>query len=344
MQDLKEFNPTEAALHSLVEKTQKITASDLSDKAQMEEVRVNRIELKKARVAIEKQGEKYREDAVAYSKGVIAKVKELISIIEPEEDRLKQIEAQAKQNAEIAEIKAVVPDRIIRIAEIDPDYNIQEQMVTIESLSHTAFDTFLNNILSNKNERESVRLKEESDRVEAQKAENERKEREIAQAEEDRLEAIRIEGEQKRLKERADRDQHRSNVLFDLGFLLRDGVFEYLDLNIIASHIFESSDEAWVASLDTFKESVNSSKVRAEEARKKELDEAEEKGKEIERTRVLKEQADNKERIRREHDELEATKRYQKFLDTNAYDPKTDYLIIEPKTITLYRKVGLYKK
>ena len=109
--DIERFDPTKEVLQQLVLKTQSITATDLKDKAQLEVVKQNRIELKKARVQIEKTGKAMRDDANAYSKAVIAKEKELIGIISPEEDRLKAIESEAEELAIREERMKKLPER-----------------------------------------------------------------------------------------------------------------------------------------------------------------------------------------------------------------------------------------
>ncbi len=94
--DLIKFDPTVDTLHKIIEKTSKITATDLSDEAQLAVVKENRIQLRDARITIEKQGKSMREDALKYQKDVIAREKELLAIILPEEDRLADIEHEAK--------------------------------------------------------------------------------------------------------------------------------------------------------------------------------------------------------------------------------------------------------
>lgn len=80
-----------------------------------------RMELKNARLAIEKTGKAAREDAQAFARAVIAEEKRLVGIIGPEEERLQAIqtgyerqqeaERQALERAE-AERKAAIQKRI----------------------------------------------------------------------------------------------------------------------------------------------------------------------------------------------------------------------------------------
>lgn len=94
--DIEKFDPTVEELKKIVDVTREIVKVDLKDPKQIQVVRENRIALRDARVNIEKRGKEMRADALAFQKKVIAKEKELIGIIEPEEDRLAKIEEEAK--------------------------------------------------------------------------------------------------------------------------------------------------------------------------------------------------------------------------------------------------------
>lgn len=86
------------------------TISELKNKDGREQCHSMAMQLKSARVAIEKAGKTAREDAQAFSKAVIAEEKRLIGIIEPDEQRLIQLrdgwdkareaEKRAKEEAE----------------------------------------------------------------------------------------------------------------------------------------------------------------------------------------------------------------------------------------------------
>jgi len=80
------FDETRAALLPLVEASARIVG--ITNGAGYAEAQAARMKLKSTRVEIEKRGKAAREDATAFSKAVIAKEKELIGVIAPEEDRL----------------------------------------------------------------------------------------------------------------------------------------------------------------------------------------------------------------------------------------------------------------
>lgn len=108
------FDQRKAELAALAESSKRIT--EIRDQVSRDECHGARMQLKTARVAIEKIGKAAREDAQAFSKAVIAKEKELIGVISPEEERLqalqsewddaRQAEKDAIREAEEARIRA----------------------------------------------------------------------------------------------------------------------------------------------------------------------------------------------------------------------------------------------
>lgn len=113
---------TEIDLRALAVKNASIVK--VVDKAGRDQAHGAAMELKRARVGIQKTGDEAREDAKNYSKAVVAEVKRLVAITEPEETRLVGLrdawddeqarikaEEEAKEKARIAAIQT-------RIAEI----------------------------------------------------------------------------------------------------------------------------------------------------------------------------------------------------------------------------------
>src|SRR4051812_11240258 len=93
--EIEKFSPTKAELTKLLEASKVLNLPDLFDQAQLRKVKDARINLRDARVAITKTGKSLREDALKFQKAVIAKEKEFIAIIEPEETRLADFEDAA---------------------------------------------------------------------------------------------------------------------------------------------------------------------------------------------------------------------------------------------------------
>lgn len=102
------FANRKAELAELAAKSKRIV--EVTNPAGYQECHAARMVLKNTRVDIQKAGKDARDDATKFSKAVIAKEKELIDMIQPEEDRLQALQAewdearekekQAKEQAE----------------------------------------------------------------------------------------------------------------------------------------------------------------------------------------------------------------------------------------------------
>jgi len=189
--DLEKFDPTAADLKSLVSTTKSITASDLEDPKQIAIVRENRIQLKNARVQIQKTGKSLREDALKFQRAVIEKEKELISIIEPEENRLKDIEDEAKVISDRKKRLELIPERRARLEAVGDGIIVSDDELL--SMDGPAFEGYFN--------------KRRADKLEADQAALAEREREVRAAEE----AARREKELHEAKERA-RLEERSRI------------------------------------------------------------------------------------------------------------------------------------
>ena len=109
------FVERKAQLADLARKSERIV--EITGTTGYQEAQGARMVLKNTRVEIQKLGKAAREDATAFSKAVIAKEKELIDVIEPEESRLqalqdvwdaaREAEKQAKVAAEQARLAAI---------------------------------------------------------------------------------------------------------------------------------------------------------------------------------------------------------------------------------------------
>ncbi len=104
------FVERKAELLTLVKQSERI--ADITNVPAYQECHAARMRLKNTRVEIEKAGKVAREDATAFSKAVIAKEKELVGVIEPEESRLQALQdawdaaRQAEKDAVAAKEKA----------------------------------------------------------------------------------------------------------------------------------------------------------------------------------------------------------------------------------------------
>lgn len=97
------FDQLKPKLTELAKQSERIV--EITNAAGKEECHAARMELKNTRVEIQRAGKIAREDATAFSKAVIAKEKELIDLISPEEDRLQGLQDvwESAREAERAE-------------------------------------------------------------------------------------------------------------------------------------------------------------------------------------------------------------------------------------------------
>lgn len=179
--NIEKFSPTVAELTQLAAESKALTLPDPLDRIQLEAIKSARIKLKNARVAITKTGKALREDALSFQRAVISKEKELVSIIEPEEDRLAGLEEAADKAVEREARKELIPQRIDRIKKADPTAAYTEEQLL--EMDGSAFEGFLNKIVADKNERDRQALAAEQKKIDDEKAALARK-KELEEAEE----------------------------------------------------------------------------------------------------------------------------------------------------------------
>ena len=185
-------------------------ALDLSD---IKEVRQTRIQLKNARVEITKTGKAMRDDANKFASAVIAREKELIGIIKPEEERLSDVEEAAKQAEEREARKALLPHRIERLTAIGDGIETSEE--TLLEMDGPAFEGYINQRLAQKNEADRLeieRLKAEQEK-EAQRLANEeatrKREEQARQDERERIEREQAAEKERQEKARVDEERRQ---------------------------------------------------------------------------------------------------------------------------------------
>lgn len=149
------FDPSIDQLNKLVEATRTITAEDLSDDTQLAKVKETRLQLRDARIAIEKKGKSMREDALKYQKDVIAREKELIGIIEPEEARLKSLEEEAIAIKTRAARMGLLPMRREQLSFVEEVFSDE----SILDMDNDEFITYLNTKKAEKLDRDMAELK-----------------------------------------------------------------------------------------------------------------------------------------------------------------------------------------
>ncbi len=202
--DIEKFDPKVAELEKMAKETKKLVVSDLHNTSEVAVIKEKRIELGKVRRTIEDTGKALRADAIMFQKAVIKKEKELISIIEPEENRLKTIETDSKELLIREDREKLLPERCekFRIAGITVGDNDLLNMDDNEYLA------FYNEKLSEK--LEADRIKAEEDKVE-EEAKKERK-AEIAQEKIDK-QTRKIENEKRKIEEEKREIEYQKEIL-----------------------------------------------------------------------------------------------------------------------------------
>jgi hypothetical protein len=184
--DIQKFDPTVEELNKLVANSKKVVVTDIDDRGQLETVKKTRIELKSTRVAITKKGKELREEALAFQKAVIAKEKELVAIIEPEEDRLQAIETEVKEKQLKRERELLLPSRKEELAKIGDGIEVSDEELL--EMNTDQFTAYKNQRIADKNDADRQALEAEQARIQAEKdameREKEARERE-AQARKD---------------------------------------------------------------------------------------------------------------------------------------------------------------
>ena len=174
--NIEKFDPTAAQLFELV-----AIPVDITDPLNADQVKAahdKRMKLREARVNITKTGKAMREGALKFQKAVIAKENELVAIVEPEETRLQGFEDEAAILKDREDRKAILPRRRQQLAELEVDITDE----AILDMDGTAFQTFINSKLHEKNVRDAAVIKAREDAAKKVEEDNAR-ERERIEAE-----------------------------------------------------------------------------------------------------------------------------------------------------------------
>lgn len=240
MQDLniEKFSPTKAELSSMAAEASKIT--EASSPAEVKDMKSR---LSKTRIDITKFGKGMREDALAFQKAVIAKEKELIAIISPEEERLDQILEQQEKQRILDERREFLPRRRERLTAIGDKIEVSDEELL--EMDGTQFEGYFNQRMAAKNEADRQAI-EDAKALEGQEEREKKRKQEIDEAEE------------RGRKEAADRKfRNRIQILVDRGFVVGDNhTLESKELGIMISDeaIATESDDAFMTRVQDIKD------------------------------------------------------------------------------------------
>lgn len=215
--NIEKFDPTVEQLTKMVAVSKKIVDVDTNDKEQLEVVRKTRIELKTARVAITKKGKEMREEALAFQKAVIAKEKELVAIIEPEESRLEAIEEEVEER-KLREMRvALLPERRAKLASIDESINPEDEFLL--AMDSMQFAEYVNDCVATKNEnarleieREQARIRAEQDAIEREKEAQAREKKAREEAQEEAERKLKLAQEEAELRVQREKEETERRV------------------------------------------------------------------------------------------------------------------------------------
>lgn len=348
------FDPNKESLHAIAAEVAQITADPAKmTKEDFDLVNATKNKLVKARTTIQKRGKELREDAIRYQRDVIGYEKELIAIIEPEEARLKEIEAKAKEYAMTQERLKTLPEFKEKLAAIGDDFipsdTYDEFLLTLDPNGRTEY---YNGRLGAKLEADKVAADARQAEEDAKRAEEQKK------LDDERAE---IEREKERLaaeEDRLDTEKHNARLqrVLTLGYRETSRGFEYLDSPVmIESVVFDSTDEDFEASMKIALQYVEEANKRAADAaeakRLADIKSAEEAATKVAEDKAAAdraaEEAEKEKRAAEEKAAEEARARetaYQEFLKAHSYDEATDTVITDASGLaTLYRKVAAYQ-
>lgn len=322
---LAKFDPTVAELNEMVDKTRGLTVTDLEDPAQLEIVRSSRIVLKNARIKIEKTGKSLREDAVKFQRDVIAKEKELIGIIEPEEDRLSKIEDDAKKLSLMKERLEALPMKMQRISENGLDYFVDKDKEQVLQLDSNQFESWFNKLVARKNQFDAELVQKQKDDEEAAR-----------KHEQEMLDAIRA-------KEQADMDAKRAQDEENLR-LHREADKKLIEEEKRMMQEAQDNKNAEIAERERM---VKENEDRLK--REQEVRDAEENARKETEERIAKEAMEKSEREEREkieqQNKIERAEAYQSFLKDHGYaDDGTFKIELVDDGVILYKILGKFKQ
>jgi hypothetical protein len=174
--ELAEYSVTDEALAQYRKEFLPLTINGIEDKEGYEKVKTARLFVKGERVNVEKKRVELKQSALDYGRAVDAEAKRITTAIEEVENHL--IAEQKKIDDEVARIKfekeqrAVLPERIAKLAELDATMSEEELL----KMDGTQFMTVLNGFLSAKLEKQRLaqeeterKQREEQERIEAEK-------------------------------------------------------------------------------------------------------------------------------------------------------------------------------
>ncbi len=204
--NIETFNPTVAELTKI-----KQEAVALTEMSPLQSIVEMRKKLVKTRGEIQKFGKSLRDEANAFNKKVLTKEHELLEIIEPEEERLKKIEADIEEKAIREARRKALPIRQDALKAIGDGVEVSDD--TLLGMNDEQFIEYRNTRVDGKEIAERIKADREKEleqaKETARKEAEEKAEREAKEAEEKKK------AEEKRLAKETDYKKWLSDNSFD---------------------------------------------------------------------------------------------------------------------------------
>lgn len=290
---LQQKNLADEAIAELKSKYGSLKLEDINDKVTLSRIHDARMEVRDARIGIEKFCKQAREKATAYSRAVIGEEKRLVNLIEPLEEYLMEEEnkpAQEKLRLELEEqarIASQLKTRIVSLVGAGMNYNgsryfLNERYITeaeIKTVTDEEFEDFLSEV---KAEQQKVIAEKERVAAEALKTAQEQariqKEQDAKQAELDRIESEQrlaqnaIDAENKRLAQL--KWEARANLLKSLGMQEGTGMFAYGSIRFFNVSLSSFTDEEFNKEVEILKGRIGAMKIQEKKAEEDRIESA----------------------------------------------------------------------
>lgn len=162
--EIIKFDYTAQQLKDIVAETSSIVTVDIDNKEELAIVKKNKLSLGKIRNALKEFGKSKRDYFNEMSKKIIAREKELVAIVEEEEDRLDVFLEEAKQKQELADRILVLPDRKEQLSKIEDGIEVTDGFIL--SLNAGEFIEYVNNRKTEYLNAKELKLNEEKAKIE----------------------------------------------------------------------------------------------------------------------------------------------------------------------------------
>lgn len=200
---LQAFEERKEKVSALAEKTSLLELTDWKDKESLKLVSSFRKEIKSERVAIQKEGKAMRDLITPINKHILSKEKELVDILEPQEQRLQRLEDWAEaelekeKQAAIEAENARIQNRIDALAE----FGYQIDYTDVKSMSDETFGKYLDGAKAQFEKEQAEKAEAERLRLEQEEKERLEREAEAKRLQEERAELEKMRAENEKLKQ-----------------------------------------------------------------------------------------------------------------------------------------------